>query len=391
MVLRGKRAAETAAAGNGGRDFVAAVRASLASLSASSPVQALEEAPSLRLKSAVFASRNRRALALLAAAVLMIGLALGALINRDALAGPLDNAIWLDRSWIYGDRDAAQLDALIERMTAHRIGKAYVYVSSLGLEERWSGGLNGEIEFMTSRATVGSFVESVREKNDALEVLAWVEIWTRLDADEGYRLGDANLQQNIADFSRLLVEQLGFDGVLLDVKPMFNGNDDLIHLINRVRAAIGVDSIIAVAATADLAPDALLGQAIPAIAPGTMWSPFFKQRILVSADQVILLMYQSYRQDLLDYVNWVAYHVKTYVELLESNTEILVSVPDYGGLSAAHNPEIETLVHALGGVKEGLRQLDEEARQSLTGIAIFADEPLSQADWDLFRQEWLLR
>ena len=345
-----------------------------------------------RRLSALMATRNGKALALLAALIAVSSLLIViALLNRGGPTGPGDNAIWLDRSWIYGDQDEARLSQLIERMTANRVGKAYTYVSSLGLGERWSGGMDGEAEFMTSRATVAAFVENFRQQSSELEILAWVEIWTHIDAENGYRLDEANLQQNIADFSRLLVEQLGFDGVLLDVKPIFSANDDLIHLINRVRAAVGVESTIAVAVTADLTPDELAGHDIPAIAPGTMWSSFFKQRILVSADQVVLLMYQSYRQDLLDYVNWIAYHIETYARLLESNTQILVSVPAYASASDAHNPAVESLANALGGVKEGLRRLNESQGQAVTGIAIYADDPLSPALWEVFRQEWLQR
>ena len=60
-----------------------------------------------------------------------------------------------------------------------------------------------------------------------------------------------------------------------------------------------------------------------------MWSPSFKKKVMAAADEVVLLMYQSYRQEPLDYVNWVAYHVETYIKEMEDETDILVSIPDY--------------------------------------------------------------
>ncbi|MCY3779144.1 MAG: hypothetical protein OXG78_02440 [Chloroflexi bacterium] len=303
----------------------------------------------------------------------------------------LNNAIWLDRTWVYGDLDDARLGDFVNHLIDHRIGKAYTYVSSLGIDERWSGGAQGTTSFMNSRGTVDKFVKTFKNKNEQIELLAWIEIWTHLDNVDSYRLDDSNLHQNIADFSRFLVDQLGFDGILLDVKPLFAGNDDFIRLIRRVRAAVGADKTIAVAVTADLTPHDLRPQDIPSIAPGTMWSPNFKQRVLVAADEVILLMYQSYRQKTLDYVNWVAYHVETYVKLLETSTEILVSIPNYGGASNAHNPAIETMANALDGVNEGLRRLDDEERALVTGIAIYSDAELSQSDWNLFSEQWLQR
>lgn len=344
----------------------------------------------LRL-SALFAPRNRLRVSAIAGVVIIAGVALGAFLNREIETLPLDNAIWLDRAWIYGDISDAQMAEFADRMVANQIGKAYVYVSSLGIDNRWSGGLQGKDGFMNSRITVAQFVEAFKSKNEALDLLAWLEIWTHLDNVDGYRLDDNNLHQNIADFSRLLVDQLGFDGVLLDVKPMYSDNDDFIRLVRRVRSAVGGEHTIAVAATADLTPQDLRLQDIPTIAPGTMWSPSFKQRIMVLADEVVLLMYQSYRQERLDYVNWIAYHVENYVKLLEANTDILVSIPNYGGASSAHNPEIETMAAAIDGVSEGLRRLGEAERALLTGLAIYSDEQLSEADWTLFREQWLQR
>ncbi len=358
--------------------------------SARSGIGHLGRQRALRL-SALLAPRNRLRVGAAAGLVLASGLLISAVLNRNIEQLPPNNAIWLDRSWVYGDLDERRLGEFVNRLVEHRIGKAYAYVSSLGADERWSGGAQGAANFMNSRDAVAQFVETFKSKGDELEILAWIEIWTHLDNVDGYRLDDSNLHQNIAEFSRLLVKEMGFDGVLLDVKPMFSDNDDFIRLTQRVRAAVGAESAIAIAATADLTPPDLRLQNIPSIAPGTMWSPIFKQRVIAPADEVILLMYQSYRQEPLDYVNWVAYHIETYADLAESSTKILVSIPNYGGVSNAHNPAIETMANALDGVNEGLRRLDEERRALVTGVAIYSDEQLSQADWNVFREQWLQR
>ena len=343
----------------------------------------------LRL-STLLAPRNRLKLA--GAGIVIIAVAaIGSLAFRSPAVLTRNNAIWLDRSWTFGDRDSNRLRELNTRLNENQIGTAYVYVSSLGMDNRWSGDAQGTGSFMDSRALVADFVRDINSQNDNLRVFGWVEVWTHLDSVDGYRLDDPNLHSNIADFSRLLITQLGFDGILLDVKPLFRDNNDLIRLIGRVRAAVGLEYPIAVAVTADLTPQDLREQKIESIAPGTMWSPSFKKRVMVSADEVVLLMYQSYRQDPRDYVNWVAYHIEAYIDQLETSTKVLVSIPNYGGASSAHNPAIETMDKALEGVGEGLRRLDEEQRPLLTGIAIFSDKPLSPKDWDTFREMWLTR
>ena len=398
MSMTRESAPENSSPGRGFRTFFNSILAVIAKLFTTAGGQSTGKSSSGHLGrqrafrlSALLAPRNRLRVGAAAGVVMVTAFVIGALLNRDVEPLPLNNAIWLDRTWVYGDIDDARISDFANRMVDNRIGKAYAYVSSLGVDNRWSGGPQGTSGFMNSRGTVAQFVETFKRNSDQLELLAWIEIWTHLDNVDGYRLDDANLHQNIADFSRLLVEQMGFDGVLLDVKPMFSGNDDFIRLIRRVRAAIGNERSIAVAVTADLTPHDLRLQDIPSIAPGTMWSPNFKQRVMVSADEVVLLMYQSYRQAPLDYINWVAYHVETYVDLLETSTNILVSIPNYGGASSAHNPEIETMETALDGVNEGLRRLNDEERALLTGIAIYSDEQLSQADWNVFREYWLQR
>ena len=342
--------------------------------------------------SAILAPRNRRKAGAAGLVVVLAAAAIfSAMVIRDEENLPLNNAIWLDRSWVYGNPDDGRLGELAGRMADNRIGTVYAYVSSLGLNNRWSGDPRGDVSFMDSRDNVRDFARALKGKNDQFELLAWIEIWTHLDSRDGYRLDEPDLHQNIADFCRLLIEQLGFDGVLLDVKPMFTGNSDFIRLIRRVRSTVGLETPIAVAVTADLTPPDQRLQDVPLIAPGTMWSADFKKRVMVSADEVVLLMYQSYRQDRQDYVNWVAYHVETYVKLLETATDVVVSIPNYGGTSSAHNPEIETLAAALDGVNKGLGRLDEDARPLLTGVAIYSDMQLGESDWAVFREQWLLR
>lgn len=323
--------------------------------------------------------------------VIVAGILGGSLALRSPSALPLNNAIWLDRTWTFGDLDSDRMRAFTDRLIENQIGTAYVYVSSLGSNNRWTGGLQGKGGFMDSRSAVADFVRAFKSQNEQLRVYGWIEIWTDLDNTDNNRLADTDLQRNIADFSRLLVSQLGFDGIVLDVKPLFSDNDDLVRLIGRVQSAVGLHISIAVAVTADLTPPELGTQEIASIASGTMWSSSFKKKVMAAADEVILLMYQSYRQEPLDYIHWVAYHVETYANEMEDETAILASIPDYSGETSAHNPQIETMARALDGVSKGLRRLDEDKRSLLTGIAIYSDEKLSQSDWDIFRESWLQR
>jgi len=306
----------------------------------------------------------------------------------------LNNAIWVDKTWTYGERPESELIAFTDTLKRNQIGKVYAYVSTLNIENNWVGGQTGSGSFLQSRDNVTTFVENFRQVYPDAEIYGWIEIWTNLDADDGYRLDDEDLQSNVADFSLRMVEEMGFDGVFLDVKPLFTGSEDLLRLLRAVRASVGLDTPIVVAVPADLTPDDDDVAPIDAIAPGTVWEDNFKQRVLLSANEVVITVYQSYRDNPLDYINWVAYQVETYVSLisdLTTDTRILVSVPNYQTESTAHNPNIETIPAALDGVNIGLNNLDEEMQDLLTGVAIFSDRDLTDTQWQVYQDKWLKR
>ena len=333
---------------------------------------------------------NPRRVLPVGAALVVVAIAAGAAMQW-LMPGPetvlRNHAIWLDRAWTFGNADSSQLDTAVADMRQNGIGKVYAYASTLGVDGRWDSGIPGD-SFLNTREKLAAFLQSMRQLDEAMAVYAWLEIWTYDQSADGYRLDDENLRQNIADFSQMLVGQLGFDGLMLDIKPMFSDNGDVISLIRRVRSAIGLEKPIGIAVTADLTPHNLRAQNITVIAPGTMWSDNFKRRVMVSADEIALSLFASYRQQPSDFVDWVAYHVETYINLLEIETEVYASVPHFSWSSPAHNPDVETMASALDGVSQGLRRLGEEKRGLLTGVAIFADRRLSDADWSDFRANW---
>ena len=252
-----RESAETkTSSGRGLRSALTGILSSLSNLILSSNEQTegkgdsghLGRRRALRL-SALLAPRNRLRFGAAAGIVVVAGVVAGSFLFNSPEELPLNNAIWLDRSWTYGNLDDSRLGEFTNRLVENSVGTAYAYVSSLGIDNRWSGGPQGNGSFMDSRQDVSQFVEAFKNKNDRLQIFGWIEVWTHLDNVDGYRLDDTNLHQNIADFCRLLVEQLGFDGVLLDVKPLFSDNDDFIRLIRRVRAAVGVQTPIAVSIT----------------------------------------------------------------------------------------------------------------------------------------------
>lgn len=344
--------------------------------------------PSIRLP------QSRFLLGIPLAFLVVVGVivALSLFKNEDPEA--FSNAMWLDKTWTYGVRSEEDINALVQQLKQNKIGTVYAYVSTLNINNNWTGGQAGSGSFMQSRDGVEDFVALFKQAYPESRLYGWIEIWTTLDNDDGYRLDDPDLQSNVADFSERIIIELGFDGVFLDVKPLFTGNDDFVSLLRQVRSTIGFDAPIAIVVPADLTPEDVAP--ISSIAPGTIWDDTYKQRVMISANEIVVTVYQSYRDNPLDYINWVAYQVETYVNQLAdldllTKPRIIISIPNYQTESDAHDPVIETIAAALDGINVGLGQVDEEMQSLLTGVAIFSDRDVSDSQWDIYRQKWLDR
>lgn len=340
--------------------------------------------------------KNRALLGIPLAFFVVFAVIMGLSLFKNEDPEAFDNAIWIDKTWTYGERDSGDIAPLAEQLKRNRIGTVYAYVSTLNINGNWSGGQQGSGSFMQSRDGVSDFVTDFKNVYPEVRLYGWIEIWTTLDVEDGYRLDDEELQENVADFSQIMIDELGFDGVFLDVKPLFNGNEDFLRLLRTVRASVGLDTPIAIAVPADLTPEDEDVAPIPQIAPGTMWEENYKQRVMVSADEIVITVYQSYRDNPVDYINWVAYQVETYISLLSeldllTDPRIMVSIPNYQADSDAHDPAIETIAGALDGVNLGLGQVEEEIHPLLTGVAIFSDRDLSESQWQIYQDKWLAK
>ncbi len=322
--------------------------------------------------------------------VIFVGIVAARLIISQDRSTPIENAIWLDKSWTYASYDEGELADFAQQLRQNQIGKIYAYVSTLNTNNLWAGGAEGRQSFIQSQDNVAAFKDAIKEAYPDSAIYGWIEIWAYTQSGE-YRLGDSDFRERVADFSNNIIEDLGFDGVFLDVKPLFRATEDFFQLIRDVRTAVGVRIPVAVSIAPDLTPKNVELASIPDIAPGTRWAAWDKRKLLISVNEVVLQMYQSYRSDPLDYIHWVAYHVETYLNMLtaDSTIRLLISIPHYQAASPAHDLSVETIAAALDGVKVGLSRVDEEKQDLLTGVAIYTDRALSQEQWDIYNEKWL--
>lgn len=312
----------------------------------------------------------------------------------------LPNGMWLTSRWTYQATDE-EIAQLARTLRDNRVGEVYAYISSLKEDTSWSGDPDERNRFSEVEDQVRSFVERLREASPDLLIYGWIEV--RANTPEGYRLDSPQIHRIVADFSARAVNTLDFDGVFIDVKPLFDGNEDYLTMLRTIRGSIGLTTPMVVSVPPDLTPVDVDFETASMIAPGTVLDSQYKQRIALQADQLVVTAYNSYIDDPVNYIQWVGYQVESYRSALseiEVNTPFLISIPNYTGSPPAHVASVETMAAALDGIwrvatQQERPQGDGEEENGdptlLRGVAIFSDRDLTPQDWGIYREKWLFR
>ncbi len=320
-------------------------------------------------------------------AVIVIGLVLvaGSLINPPKET-EAPNAMWLDSRWTYGNRSLDEMKALTSKLQTAQIGHLYLYITSMLEDSTWAG-QNGQA-FNMLEEPIRQYVQQWRSAYPTAKLYAWIEV--QADVPQ-YRLDNPQLQRVVADLSKQAKDVWGFDGIFLDVKPVFDANKDFPTLLQTVRRSIGLQMPLAVAVPPDLTPTDAGLKLPPQIAPNTVWSREYKQRIALQADTLVVSAYNSYLADPADYIQWVQYQVSAFAGAMSGiNTasRLVISVPNYASLLPAHNADIESLAGALDGVRRGRAALGTAQQPVLQGVAIFTERLLTESEWATYQEKW---
>lgn len=335
----------------------------------------------------------------IAAGIFMVALiiAVGMFKNDPILPDP--NAYWIDQEWTYESRDLAQVNALASQLRANEVGIIYAHVSELNFDLTWTGLPEGSNQFAEVEPQVRAFVEQIEQSHGNLRTYGVVNIRADLDAD-GYRLDDPAVIEAISTFSTQVVTGLGFDGVLLNVQPVWNNDENYLQLVREVRRAIGDEALFAVAVPPDWTP---IGVDVPVpsnIAPGTVWDEEFKRRVaLLQVDQIVLKAFDSYLVGANgfttnDYSQWLAYQVQAYIDAiayLDNDTRLIVTLSTEADKTLTRDAEVETVLAGISGVVQGIGRFDDDDRGVLEGIALYSSADTTNTDWDQFNDLWVGR
>ena len=225
----------------------------------------------------------------------------------------------------------------------------------------------------------------LKEAYPQVNLHGWVSFPANLGED-GYRLDDEELQQSIADFSASVVNELGYDGVFLNIEPVWDGDEAFLSLLRKVRTSVGENTPVSVAVPPDWSPEDADIPVPPLIVPGTVWSREYKQSVALLTNQMAIMAYNSGLSEADDYVEWMAYQVETFAEAvgeLGEGTNVIIGIPTYDAEPPGHDPAVENVLSALQGYSLGLAQAGEDAA-FVQGIAVYADWETDETEWAQF-------
>lgn len=304
------------------------------------------------------------------------------------------NALWLGTEWSYGLDESASMDDLAARLREHDVGTVYAWVSWLQTENVWAGRTDLENNFNEVSDDVRAFVTDFKAAYPEANLYGWVSVPVGTEPG-GRDISDPNVQQAVATFSQFVVQDLGFDGVFLNVELVFDGNQDFLSLLGVVRDTLGTEAFIAAAIPPDWSP---LDAAIPVpplIEPGTEWSAEYKKNVALLVDELAVMAYNSGLSDQEDYIDWVAYQVAIYADTiaeLDTGTgpgvRIVIGIPTYDTELPGHDATVENIPTAIRGVRAGLEAAGDNARY-VNGVAIYADWTSDDVEWAQFYLNWV--
>jgi len=313
------------------------------------------------------------------ALLVVLGIASGVYVAYapygDTAAHPFNqdrNAVWLEHRWLEKPHSVEEMEQMFRFLDHHGIVYAYPHLIPFDSAGRLP---------LHNREQMRAFLASARRVAPNMKVLPWVgglRVGYKRSRAGTIDLGDLGQRQRIVAECRGLMDE-GFDGIHVNVEPIANGDDDYLALLRALRAAVGT-GILSLSATRP-------GPVAPAFAPNFFWTADYYARIADSADQVVLMTYDTAIPTPGLYRRYVAYAAATVTANLARShrTRVLVGIPTYDETGLMHRKEVETPENALLGVVSGLRG---RTGGTFEGVALYAEWTTDPEDWAVYERVW---
>jgi hypothetical protein len=242
--------------------------------------------------------------------------------------------------------------------------------------------------FSPSYTYATEFVSEFRRVNQETLLLAWIGVPLKNDGGLGIEgwvdLSNADARQEIIDFIVYLLDQVGFDGIHLNVETVRNFDPHYLTFLREVSEITGTSRILSIAGN-DWKPT-LLNKA--PIVGGYKWSAGYYQAVASQVDQIAVMTYDSFAPHPALYRLWLREQVRGLTKSLRgSNVELLLGLSVSRERTTTHRPNAENMKNGLAGICAGLSPSLKQ-RHPASGIAVYASWEATPQDWQLW-EDWL--
>jgi len=278
-------------------------------------------------------------------------------------------AVWMGVTWSMDDYSTEEINELATTLTSQNVDDVYVYVSYLKA---------GDF-FNPTYDHAEQFVAILKQTAPDIRVLAWIGVPISITQPDGEfiynRLTSEVIRQQIAEFSRFVINDLGFDGIHLNAELIPNDNGAFLDTLKLIREILPSEATFSITVHALRLDHPVT--AIPYPVESHHWNVDYLQQVAQHVDQIALMAYDSGLIFPRDYLDWVTYQVTTSQQaLMDSPVELMIGLPTSEEWTPSHQTQVETLIIALNGVQAGYAG-------RVDGIALYPYWDTNDTEWQL--------
>ncbi|MFL5734737.1 MAG: glycoside hydrolase family 18 protein [Chloroflexia bacterium] len=324
-----------------------------------------------------------RALLALAALLIVLGFDYPFSVPSGSEFDNSDNGVWIEARWSDSQVPSEERQDMVRKLASH--GVRWIYADEGEL--RADGSLPG-----VNSMYAGALAEDVRiarplSPTISTRLLAWIS-GRNHNGGGNLRLGDPAVRQRIVGACKYFVEQLGFDGVHLDIEPAPSGDPDYLQLLDEVRNGIGAKTIsVAAMKWTPIAPSLDNVSFLP-----YSWERGYYREVALRVDQVVLMDYDTAIPVANLYIKYAGWQTSEVLDAVRDfqQCKVLIGVPTYSDERWNFHPSAENLGSGLQGVIEALRDLRGRGvfPQNFAGVALFASSTTTPDEWATFDKVW---
>ncbi|MCK9554726.1 PilZ domain-containing protein [bacterium] len=290
-------------------------------------------------------------------------------IAEEAKSGKLkaytfnDNAVWVDLSWVDQSRDIGDIERLGGIFKKLGVKNIFVKVRR-DVDWLWSP------EKLTY---VGSFIGEMKKVSGEFEFFAWVEARTEFNEEPNTDISEESDFSNIVNTAKSLCSEYAFDGVLLNLFPVPNGNENFVSLIKEIREKL---------------PDKKTGVVTMELGSEgdiDVWDSEYYKEVSALSDFAVLPCYNAYFENTDIYIAWIEEQISAVSNI--SRCPVFIGVSTVKDSTDEHNAAVENMGNALVGIDTAIHNQDTDISK-IKGVAVMSNWASTTEDWKSFSSLW---